>query len=55
MKKFSEYSKPTIMVINITPKKVILTTSITGTWDGSVSDTGSNWGGTDTDESQYGL
>ena len=48
------YLTPACEVIQFFPDSPVL--SVSGnTWEDSIQDTGSNWGGVDTDDSFFGL
>lgn len=52
MKKVS-YISPFILSFSIMISQPFAVSG--GDWDNSIKDAGSNWGGTDTDDSLYGL
>ncbi len=48
------YLTPVCEALHFFPDSPMLTVS-GNTWEDSIQDTGSNWGGVDTDDSVYGL
>lgn len=51
-----DYIPPSCEKSYLSPDGPVIAASVTGSaWEDSLVDTGSNWGGLDTDDSMYGL